>query len=171
MISSSSKTTTALNLIRHWRPERELKQPFLNRNMDYYYMDAWEVNSSDPVTEQRVRSMAYYNTFNTNTGVIVAKGNYRSADKEQKLQWSEIMYQTWQLATANAYTLAAEDRKHPPGGPISNIRSEVQHVVTNQGTKAVLRAAYEANNWRPGQDDAEEWREWTEASTRSFFWG
>ncbi|KAL8859690.1 MAG: hypothetical protein Q9178_003804 [Gyalolechia marmorata] len=94
-------------------------------------------------------------------------GNWRNNAqnrKENQLQWSEIMYQTWKLA---ANMPVAEGEDHSPGGPISNLRAVVQSLVTNAGTLAILRNAYEANDWVPRRD--REWREWTEPSTRDFF--
>ncbi|KAL8905185.1 MAG: hypothetical protein Q9171_006772, partial [Xanthocarpia ochracea] len=100
--------------------------------------------------------------------VIVAMGNWRNNDrnrKENQLQWSEIVYQTWKLA-ANMPVTEGED--HSPGGPISNLRAVVQSLVTNAGTLAILKIAYEANDWVPHRDG--EWRQWTEPGTCNFFY-
>ncbi|KAI4196170.1 MAG: hypothetical protein LQ350_006718 [Teloschistes chrysophthalmus] len=148
-----------------------MTQSFQNRQMNPDNLDVWEVNSRDPATGERDRAMAYYNTFGTHAGVLVAENNWRSSDQQKKLPWSEIVYQTWQVAAAHADALAAEDAKHPPGGPISNLRSVVRHNIVNEGTKAVVTAAYSANGWKIGEDEAEQWREWTEVDTPSFFYG
>ena len=163
---------------RYYRPEApetlelgyepNLEQAFINRNLDTRSMDAWEVNSFDPVEEIRHGRTAYLNAFNTDSGVIVALGNWRDNDKNRKenqLQWSEIMYQTWKLAASMPVT---EGEDHSPGGRISNLRAVVQSLVTNAGTLAILKNAYEANDWVPHRDV--EWRQWTEPSTRNFFY-
>ncbi|KAL8781429.1 MAG: hypothetical protein Q9213_006014 [Squamulea squamosa] len=148
----------------------DLLQAMIDRDMPLDNLDVWEVNSFDPGNHIRNQDLAYCNAFNTNTGIIVAKGNYRTSDsnkKQNQLPWSELVYQTWQIAAAEAYKLVAEGDDRPPGGPISNLRAVVQSVVANDGTQAVVRKAYEANSWVPGHDN--EWREWTEASAGPFF--
>ncbi|KAI4250060.1 MAG: hypothetical protein L6R40_000231 [Gallowayella cf. fulva] len=159
----------------HYRPEfadsveapDELQQGLRDRNMDTDGMDIWDVIPYNPDTETKEKTTPYYNLFNTHTGVIIAVHNSRAQDHQKRLEWSEIMYQTWQHAKAQADLLAAEGEEHSPGGPISNLRSVVQHIVTNKGTQAIIRNAYEANRWVPGKD--KEWREWSEANTRPFF--
>ncbi|KAL8768882.1 MAG: hypothetical protein Q9194_005585 [Teloschistes cf. exilis] len=147
-------------------------QSFENRQMDPDNgLYTWEVNSRDPINASRDREMAYYNIFGPHAGVLVAENNWRASDRQKKLPWSEIIYQTWQVASAHADTLAADDPVYPPGGPISNLRSVVRHSVVNDGTRAVITAAYKANGWTVGQDGAEQWREWTEVNTPSFFYG
>lgn len=134
-------------------------------------MNCWVTASMDPETKAVDEDPAYFNIFDTKNGIIIAEGNWREDDNQKKLQWSEIMYQTWKLAMANENTMAASGQMKSPGAPISNLQSVVQHDVVNDGTRAVIKAAYEANGFVAGQDDAEQWREWTEAATPSFFYG
>ncbi|KAI4267117.1 MAG: hypothetical protein LQ337_008503, partial [Flavoplaca oasis] len=136
-----------------------------SRGMDLADLGLWEVNAFDPVQKIRSKLMAFYNAFDTAVGIIVAKANYRSNDKtapENKLQWSEIMYQTWKLASAQ------EKEEGKPYGPISNLRVVVQDQVENGETLKIVEAAYVNNNWEPDGDP--EWRTWTEDSAQSFFY-
>ncbi|KAL8846409.1 MAG: hypothetical protein Q9221_008490 [Calogaya cf. arnoldii] len=144
----------------------EVASKMQERHMGTGDLDIWEVNSFDPITETRLRQTAFFNAFNTFSGIIYAKGNWRSSDankKENQLQWSEIMYQTWKISAS----AAQEDRA--PNGPISNLRAVVQKNAVNEGTKEIFRAAYESQNdpLVPGEDF--EWRAWTEQSHPSFF--
>lgn len=144
----------------------EMAQRMRERGMNTADMDVWEVNSFDPVREVRLKQTAYFNAFNTAEGIIVAQGNWRSSDqnkKEDQLQWSEIMYQTWKIAAAQA------EKDQLPHGPISNLRAVVQNHVVNHGTLQVVRAAYKENQLEPWEDP--HWRAWTEDSHRSFFLG
>ncbi|KAL8677705.1 MAG: hypothetical protein Q9186_005889 [Xanthomendoza sp. 1 TL-2023] len=146
----------------------DLVRSFLNRQIVPSFLDYWEISGLDPISLQRDRMPAYYDMFDTSGGVIVAHGNQRLWDSQKALPWSEIMYQTWPLAAQKANKLAA-GKNHPPGGPISNLRSVVQHVIHNKGTQTVMKAAYEANGFDPGYDGPEEWRKWTEEDNKPFF--
>ncbi|KAI4096999.1 MAG: hypothetical protein LQ339_006854 [Xanthoria mediterranea] len=146
--------------------EPEMAQRMRERGMSTADMDVWEVNSFDPIRKVRLKQTAYFNAFNTAEGIIVAQGNWRSSDqnkKEDQLQWSEIMYQTWKIAAAQA------EKDQLPHGPISNLRAVVQNHVVNHGTLEVVRAAYKENQLEPWEDP--HWRPWTEDSHRSFFLG
>ncbi|KAL8709199.1 MAG: hypothetical protein Q9220_006079 [cf. Caloplaca sp. 1 TL-2023] len=145
----------------------DLRLSLENRHINPYDIDGWEVFGLDPDTLQRDSDPSYYNLFETNGGVLIAEGNWRYTDSQKALQWSEIMYQTWQLAMAKANTLGKD---HPPGGPISNLQSVVQHIVTNKDTKAVLTTAYQAQGWVIGHDGPEQWRKWTEGDQPYFFY-
>ncbi|KAL8689299.1 MAG: hypothetical protein Q9218_005000 [Villophora microphyllina] len=147
----------------------ELQQPLLDRQMDPSKIDNWEISGIDPDTLQRDHSPAYYNSFDTNQGLIIADGNWRAQDSQKALPWSEIIYQTWRLAEYKANSLAGKN--HPPGGPLSNLRSVVQHIVTNKVTQIVLKAAYDANQFAAGYDGSNEWRKWTEVDNHPFFFG
>ncbi|KAL8750029.1 MAG: hypothetical protein Q9199_007326 [Rusavskia elegans] len=143
-----------------------MAQEMRERGMDTADMDIWEVNSFDPVRKIRLKQTAYFNAFNTAAGIIVAKGNWRSSDqnkKEDQLQRSEIMYQTWKEAAAQA------EKDQLPHGPISNLRAVVQSNVVNHGTLEIFRAAYKENKLEPWEDP--HWRSWTEDSHISFFLG
>ncbi|KAL8925525.1 MAG: hypothetical protein Q9208_003416 [Pyrenodesmia sp. 3 TL-2023] len=161
----------------------DIQQSLTNRGMPITNIDSWEISGLDPKALTRDDSPAYYNLFDTNSGLIVAEGNWRAQDSQRALPWSEIMYQTWQRAAEKADTLFIAGQRtqafvegpvtagagHRPGGPISNLRSVVQHLVLNKGTQEVLKQAYEANGWRPGYDGLEGWRKWTEKETPQFF--
>ncbi|KAL8952515.1 MAG: hypothetical protein Q9222_001583 [Ikaeria aurantiellina] len=147
----------------------DFRQDLEKRNIDSTDLDGWEVSGYNPDTEERDAEVSYYNLFETHGGVIVAEGNWRYTDSQKALPWSEIMYQTWQLAEEKANELAGKD--HPPGGPISNLQSIVQHIITNKGTRAVMKAAYEASGLVPGYDRPDQWRKWTEQDTPYLFYG
>ena len=149
----------------------ELQLSLQNRGIDAKVtkMDMWQISGLDPDTLRPDVFPAYHNIFDTHNGIIIAEANQRLGDRQKALPWSELMYQTWQLAEQKANLLASKD--HPPGGPISNLRSVVQHIIHNKGTQQVLKAAYEANGWVPGYDGAEQWRKWTEQNTKHFFFG
>ncbi|KAI4255905.1 MAG: hypothetical protein L6R42_006501 [Xanthoria sp. 1 TBL-2021] len=149
----------------------DLRQALENRNIEATRMDTWEVSGLDPDTLTRDNKPAYYNIFDTQNGIIVAEGNWKFSDSQQVLEWSEIMYQTWRLAEERADILAGQDKNHLPGGPISNLRAVVQHIITNEVTRSVMKAAYDANGWVPGYDGPDEWRPWTEQTTEPFFFG
>ncbi|KAL8646708.1 MAG: hypothetical protein Q9226_006748 [Calogaya cf. arnoldii] len=110
----------------------EVASKMQERHMGTVDLDVWEVNSFDRVTETRSKQTAFFNAFNTAAGIIYAKGNWRSSDqnkKENQLQWSEIMYQTWKTSAS----AAQEDRV--PNGPISNLRAVVQKNAVHEGTQ------------------------------------
>ncbi|KAL8881640.1 MAG: hypothetical protein Q9198_001195 [Flavoplaca austrocitrina] len=131
----------------------------------------WKIFGFDPISQQRDQTSACYNIFDTHNGLIIAESNRRGGDSQQKLPWSELMYQTWSYAAKNADSLAAANAAHPPGGPISNLRAVVQHFIVNKGTQQVLTAAYNARGWVPGYDGEDQWREFKEedAGKKNFF--
>ena len=148
----------------------DLRQGLANRGVSYENMDVWYTFSMDPKTGHESFEKAYFNVFDTANGVIIAEGNWRELDEQKRLPWSELMYQTWQVAKDNADVISKTDKSHPPGGPISNLRSVIQHIITNMGTQAVLRAAYQSRGYSIGQGD-QTWQKWTEADTPYFFYG
>ncbi|KAL8670947.1 MAG: hypothetical protein Q9168_004530 [Polycauliona sp. 1 TL-2023] len=152
-------------------PDPDISQALQDRGVELTKMDTWQVSGLDPVTLARDPRPAYYNVFDTHNGIVVADGNWKVEDSQNVLQWSEIIYNTWQLAAKNADTMAARDKSHLPGGPISTLQSVIQHIITNKVTRAVTTAAYQSNGWTPGYDGPEQWRPWTEQNTRSFFFG
>lgn len=101
----------------------------------------------------------YLNIFDTKNGILIADANFREDDSQRKLNWSELMYQTWALANITG----------DGGGPISNLRSILRSEVVNKGTKAAFKLAYQNNRLQPGDDGPEDWREWNESSHGSFF--
>ncbi|KAI4220216.1 MAG: hypothetical protein L6R36_007780 [Xanthoria steineri] len=138
-------------------------------HMDISHIDLWQVSSNSSITKQRDPEPALNHLFDTNHGFLIAEGNWRAKDSQRKLQWSEVIYQTWKRAEKRANELALQGKGSPPGGPISNLQSVVRHSITNQGTQSVMRAAYAANDWIPGSDGPEEWRRFTETDKYFFF--
>ena len=152
--------------------DEELQQPLIDRKIDTAIeMDTWKIFGFDPISQQRDQTSAYYNIFDTHNGLIIAESNRRGGDSQQKLPWSELIYQTWSYAAKNADSLAATNAAHPPGGLISNLRGVVQHFIVNKGTQQVLTAAYNARGWAPGYDREDQWREFKEedAGKKNFF--
>lgn len=86
-------------------------------------MGLWEVKAFDPVQKPQSKLIAFYNAFDTAAVIIVAKANYRTNQKkapEDNFHWSEIMYQTWKLVSAQ------EKEVRKPYGPTSNLQVVVQ---------------------------------------------
>ncbi|KAL8995589.1 MAG: hypothetical protein Q9169_004700 [Polycauliona sp. 2 TL-2023] len=102
----------------------------------------------------------YLNDSDTKNGILIADANFSGDDTQRKLNWSELMYQTWALANVT----------RDGGGPISNLRSVVQREIVYDGTKAAFKLVCEVNFLRPGGDGDADWREWTEVSQASFFY-
>ncbi|KAL8669341.1 MAG: hypothetical protein Q9168_006066, partial [Polycauliona sp. 1 TL-2023] len=153
--------------------EPDLEQPLKNRGIDpATEMDTWRISGLNPSTGLRDKDAAYYNIFDTYNGFIIADSNRRAGDSQQRLPWSELMYQTCSLAEQKANQLAlASPSEHHPGGPISNLRGVVQHFIVNKGTQQVLTAAYKANGWEAGYDQPDQWRVFREedAGRKNFF--
>ncbi|KAL9583695.1 MAG: hypothetical protein Q9212_002561 [Teloschistes hypoglaucus] len=145
----------------------KMRETLEGRGVDVTQMHQWVTSSMDPTSKEPDESAAYDNVFNTKNGIIIAEGNWRNEDKQKKLPWSEIIFQTWDLAKAKENLMATDGQAKTPGGPISNLQSVVRHDIANRGTQAVLIAAYSANGFAWD----EEWRPWTEADHRDFFHG
>ncbi|KAL8954435.1 MAG: hypothetical protein Q9193_007248, partial [Seirophora villosa] len=167
----------------YYRPEYDLTQEadlelqsgFADRGMKYDHVDLWDTL---PRGGPPSRFPAYANEFDTANGVIIAQANFKQFDSQKKLEWSELMYQTWPHAQMKADELHRrdvankKDPPHPAGGPIANLRAIVQHSALPRGTRAVITAAYNANKnkgYSIGRGD-ETWRKWTEVETRDFFY-
>ncbi|KAL8922222.1 MAG: hypothetical protein Q9208_005301 [Pyrenodesmia sp. 3 TL-2023] len=148
----------------------DLWQQLADRGMGHENLELWYTTSKNPETGRDSEALAYMNVVDTANGVIIAMGNWRDSDQQKSLQWSELMYQTWQLAQVEADKLAKLDKPHRPGKPISNLQSVVQHTIVNQGTLEVLEAAYKAAGYPIGQGDTT-WQRWTETDTQFFFFG
>lgn len=153
----------------YWFIDPDLEQDFRNNRLDSEHLDVWSVMSKDPVTGVVSKDDPYTNVFDTNQGIIVAEGNWRYLDVYKKLEWSELMYQTWQLAKEKADHQHQLDKSHPPGKPISSISSVVQHIVANHGTKDILKVAYNACKYSINAGDIT-WYKWTETDNRYYFY-
>ena len=97
-------------------------------------------------------SAAYQNGFDTKSGLIVAYNNYRDADFQKQLPWSEIMYGSWKAIQAQA------QQGRQPNGPISNLRVVVRMGIANPGTYGILLGIY-AMRRIPTQE--RRWVKWT----------
>ncbi|KAL8780439.1 MAG: hypothetical protein Q9213_006472 [Squamulea squamosa] len=153
------------------KADPDFRQGLLDRGIqDYKHFDLYYSYSIDPATGGPSKEMAYMTAFDTLNGIMIVEGAWREMDQQKKLQWSEVMYQTWQVAKANADHLATTSKDHPVGGPISNLRGVIQHLIVNKGTQKVLRAAYNANGYSIGHGDTT-WQKWTEEDQHDFFFG
>ncbi|KAL8949862.1 MAG: hypothetical protein Q9222_004055 [Ikaeria aurantiellina] len=111
------------------------------------------LSSNGPEDEEET---PYLNLFNKRDGVIIAVANNRREDIQNKLPWSELMFQ--------AYT---EDLD--PGESISALQAVVRTNVINAGTFNVARSAYLSVGSDINKDT--EWRRWTLAEQPYFFYG
>ncbi|CAO1599124.1 hypothetical protein XANCAGTX0491_002867 [Xanthoria calcicola] len=142
-------------------PEKKFHLPLRNRGIEIVKGAYWATYPKDPITQviERPDDPPYLNIFDTKNGILIADANFREDDSQRKLNWSELMYQTWALANITG----------DGGGPISNLRSILRSEVVNKGTKAAFKLAYQNNRLQPGDDGPEDWREWNESSHGSFF--
>lgn len=109
---------------------------------------------------------AYENIINTRDGVTVALDNDRERDKaEQQLNWSELMYQAWQV------TKAEDDKSGvATGGTLSTLQYSVQMNVINDQAVQILELAY-SNMGYPGQYSGDEtWRRWSKLDIQTKNW-
>ncbi|KAL8861137.1 MAG: hypothetical protein Q9178_002353 [Gyalolechia marmorata] len=133
-----------------------------SRGIDPDYLDVWLTLDKPKTPDTSHRKQPYQNAFNTRDGIIFAQVNYREDDDAKALEWSELMYQTWQVASAWADHEAIHGAKpHPKGGHISNLKAIVRSVVINHQTMEILRIMYLVNGYSPESDAG--WRQWTEA--------
>ncbi|KAL8639823.1 MAG: hypothetical protein Q9228_003182 [Teloschistes exilis] len=152
-----------------YQPDVDIARDLQTHNIDPKNMDKWTIDSVDQTTHTLNRDDAYANAINTNDGVIIALENWKDDDTAQeRLPWSELMYNCYLQAQALADQRHAKDPSVPPGGPISNLRVVYQRTVVNAETLQVLRTMYEANKFRQGSDRV--WRLWNEQDTRYFFY-
>ncbi|KAL9602975.1 MAG: hypothetical protein Q9219_001500 [cf. Caloplaca sp. 3 TL-2023] len=103
-----------------------------------------------------VEDSAYQNLFNADDGVIIATSNHRKEDSRKRLQWSDLVYQTYR-------------RNMKPGQSFSRLRAVVQVDIVNSGTWNVARAAYESLGLDVNRDN--QWRRWTRADQKRYFYG
>ncbi|KAL8959783.1 MAG: hypothetical protein Q9183_005576 [Haloplaca sp. 2 TL-2023] len=97
-------------------------------------------------------SAAYQNGFDTKNGLIVAYNNYRDADRQKQLPWSEIMYGSWKAIQAQAQQFGQRN------GPISGLRVVVRMGIANPGTYGILLRIYTMRRI-PVQE--RKWVKWT----------
>ncbi|KAI4188734.1 MAG: hypothetical protein LQ346_005256 [Caloplaca aetnensis] len=156
-------------------PEPALEQTLIEHGLDTEHLDIFTTFSKNPDTGQmRGVFWPYENAFDTNAGVIIAIANFRMWDEapaKERLSWSEVMYHTWQIAAsfADAQAQYGSEPDRPEGGPISNLKHVVQHVVINTETKLVLRTMYGSSGYTINKVDPDPWKKWTEKDTPYFF--
>ncbi|KAL8711622.1 MAG: hypothetical protein Q9220_004032 [cf. Caloplaca sp. 1 TL-2023] len=102
----------------------------------------------------------YRNLISTKDGVIIAYYNYRKEDAQQKLQWSDIIYESYQGA------LRYEDQ---PGQSIKDLQTVIRYSVANSGTIAMAKTAYAAQNLQWYDNGV--WQKWTLKDTPYLFYG
>ncbi|KAI4272511.1 MAG: hypothetical protein L6R38_006575, partial [Xanthoria sp. 2 TBL-2021] len=109
--------------------------------------------------------ITYTNLFDTNKGVIVAIENWHTLDSSGALTWSELIYQTWKVAsdlqTKGAQTYA--QGKWQAGGSISTLQHVIQSRIFEPGTISVLGTAYRELNYPGANSGDKTWRRWMEA--------
>ncbi|KAL8847174.1 MAG: hypothetical protein Q9221_007775 [Calogaya cf. arnoldii] len=151
--------------------DSELRQGLIKRAIDISHIDLWRISSNNSETKVRDPEPAYSNLIYTYHGFISAEGNWRAKDSQKKLQWSEVIYQTWKMAEKRANELAAKGKRRTAGGSTLNLKSVVRHSITNKGTQDVVRAAYKSNPWTPEADGPEDWHRFSETERPAFFEG
>ncbi|KAL8711710.1 MAG: hypothetical protein Q9220_003881 [cf. Caloplaca sp. 1 TL-2023] len=139
------------------------------RGIDADSFDEWTVVSGK--TPPKVGDdIPYTNLFSTLDGIIIAESNFRYYDQAKMLEWSELMYQTYLLASARAdHESLYGIQPHPRGGPLSNLQSVIQMICVNKATQAVIRTLYAAQGWTVEGEDGYEWKKWTEEEQPWFF--
>ena len=105
--------------------------------------------------EDQAEESPYQNLFNANDGVIIATYNWRPEDLQKKLQWSEIVYQTYL-------------RNMAPGQSISRLQTVIQVDVVSPGTFLIAKQAYQSIGLDATTDEG--WRKWTLADQQYFFY-
>ncbi|KAI4132129.1 MAG: hypothetical protein LQ338_000883 [Usnochroma carphineum] len=150
---------------------RAIPQDLEQHGFDWAWTEGFGVFSKDPETGEDNPDTAYSNLFETSKGLVVAVENFRDLDERKSLQWSEIIYQAWQIAQEY------DDNKkewnippgHPGGGPISTLQTIVQLDVQNRETLAVLRTIWKAQKLEWNIIDRT-WYKFTEADTPYWFY-
>ncbi|KAL8964527.1 MAG: hypothetical protein Q9183_004392, partial [Haloplaca sp. 2 TL-2023] len=148
----------------HFDLNADLVDDFIRNRLNADHLDLWILTSENPKTGAISRDVAYMNVFDTNQGIIIADNNWRDVDEQKTLPWSELMYETWQLAWEEADRQHELDPSNPPGGSLSKITCVIQHIVANYASKRVLAAMYRAAGYSIAQGD-EQWYRWTESKS------
>ncbi|KAL9594981.1 MAG: hypothetical protein Q9179_005167, partial [Wetmoreana sp. 5 TL-2023] len=150
-ITNFAKTVTA---------DPDLYQDLVDRGIDVDHLDEWAIWGKDPKTRLRSGPFApYENISYTNDGAIIASSNFRGWDTQKKLQ----------CPRADHESLYGIIPGHKKGGPISNLRCVIQHIVINGETKAVMKTAYDNSGYTINKGDTE-WKKWTEVDQPYFFY-
>ncbi|KAL8995981.1 MAG: hypothetical protein Q9169_004397 [Polycauliona sp. 2 TL-2023] len=124
--------------------------------------------SIDPQTGEGTEETAYVNMFYTAKGLVVAVENYRDMDEVQTLPYSELVYQTWQVARESDDELKSRNPGFPGGAPISTLSAMVQLDVRNDESVDVLEAIWTARGLEWNVLDRT-WYRFTVRETPGFF--
>ncbi|KAL8754389.1 MAG: hypothetical protein Q9199_004386 [Rusavskia elegans] len=134
------------------------------RGIDLDKMFTWSTSLRDIDTGVEDIFITYTNLFDTNKGVIVAIENWHTLDSSGALTWSELIYQTWKVAsdlqTKGAQTYA--QGKWQAGGSISTLQHVIQSRISEPGTISVLGTAYRELNYPGANSGDRTWRRWRE---------
>lgn len=71
-------------------PIEQLRQDLIDHGINYDFLDGFAIFSKDPDTGTETEETAYQNMFQTAKGVIIAVQNFRHADEQNQLSWSEV---------------------------------------------------------------------------------
>ncbi|KAL8870014.1 MAG: hypothetical protein Q9174_003840 [Haloplaca sp. 1 TL-2023] len=106
-------------------------------------------------SEEDAEDWPYQNMFHAQDGNIIATSNWRAQDIQKKLQWSELVFQTYKAILE-------------PGQKASGLRSVIQVDVTNTATFRIVKGIYDSQSIDFFTDM--EWRRWTIGQhTKSFY--
>ncbi|KAL9014075.1 MAG: hypothetical protein Q9173_001284 [Seirophora scorigena] len=103
-------------------------------------MTLWASTPKDPETGEKAFDSAYGNTLDTANGVVIAIENTRGYDESRKLNWSEIIYQTWQRAMVlETEYAAAKKPRWVPGVNLSSFKYSIQNKNAEDHRAGVSR--------------------------------
>ena len=131
----------------------QLDDDLENHGFETRNIRGWATFSMNPHTGEETVDTAYRNLFYTFKGLIIAAENFRDADEQKKLPWSELMYMTWKSAEQRANLWHDRDPvHHPGGGPISTLQTVVSAKCVNEETQAVIKEIWDAQGleWNTG---------------------
>lgn len=149
------------------KADLDISPDLIVHGIDPDYLDVWTTVDKGPKTSVQDLFNPYINSFNTRDGIVIADNNFRYDDQAKKLEWSELMYHTWQAASSYADALHGIDDRHPKGGPISTLKCVFQHIVVNKQTQEVIKLLYQKMGYAIEQDI--EWKKWTEEDQPNWF--
>ncbi|KAI4106113.1 MAG: hypothetical protein LQ345_007202 [Seirophora villosa] len=139
--------------------------------INWQKMTLWASTSKDPETGEEAFDSAYGNILDTANGVVIAIENTRDYDKSRKLNWSEIIYQTWQRAMLLETEYAAA--KKPgwvPGVNLSSFKHSIQTKIANPETQKIIERAYRDLKYPMPAAGEKGWRRWTLTKTPDWFY-
>ena len=105
-------------------------------------------------SKQDAEEWPYQNMFHVQDGNIIATSNWRAEDAQKKLQWSELVFQTYKAILK-------------PGQKVSGLRSVIQVDITNAATFRIVKGFYDSQSIDFFIDM--EWRQWTLREHTKFF--